>query len=375
MSKQLYLRKGDMFTVTNDVAMDIHEQLPPGVYVIGNAPFIGYYFEIAQPFQLPPKFYGELPKTAERIVNTYGDRLKTQAKPTGVLLRGEKGGGKTLLAKKVAADLNLPVILVNVPFADDDFKSILASIGPAVVIFDEFEKVYNDKGAQNSILTLLDGVYPSQCLFFIIVNDEHKLTDALLNRPGRLFYSLEYKGLSNEFITDYCKDKLINQSHITSVLTVTAFFVNFNFDMLQGLIEEMNRYGEPANEAVKFLNIKAEMFRAYEMYDINVTYQGKAIPIRKGQERIKGHPFSKSHLTLSLNPTAKQRQTYMKGVETYLSLNQDQVSRIDQEKEQYVYSLNGFEVTFTRNGDNAWSMDSGYGPSRQVMNGEGYYDD
>ena len=362
-----------MYTITSDAAMDIHEELPPGNYVINHAQFIGYYFEVAKPFQLPPKFYGELSKTSERIINTYADRLKTQAKPTGVLLRGEKGGGKTLLAKKVASELNLPVILINIPFHDDDFKGILASLGPAVVIFDEFEKVYYEKNAQNAILTLLDGVYPSQCLFFIIVNDEHKLTDALLNRPGRLFYSLEYKGLSNEFITDYCKDKLLNQNHITSVLTVTAFFVNFNFDMLQGLIEEMNRYGEPAHEAVKFLNIKAEMFRAYEMYDVTVTYNGKEVPLLKGQERMKGHPFSKSYFSLSLAPTAKQRQSFMKGISTYLSLNQDQVSRIDQEKEQYVYTIDNFEITFTRNGDNAWRMDTGYGPSRHVSSED--YDD
>ena len=373
MSKQLYVRIGKLFTVTNDVAMDIHDQLPVGNYVIGNAPYIGYYFEMAEPFQLPPKYYGELPSTATRICNTYADRLKLQNKPTGVLLRGEKGGGKTLLAKKVAADLKLPTILINSPFSDDGFKSVLAAIGPSVVIFDEFEKVYGDQSDQNAILTLLDGVYPSQCLFFIIVNDEYKLTDALVNRPGRLFYSLEYKGLSNEFITDYCKDKLKNQAHLTSVLTVTAFFTNFNFDMLQGLIEEMNRYGESANEAVKYLNIKAEILRSYDMFDVTVTHQGRDVPLRKGMERLKGHPLGKPYITLCLVPTPKQRSTYLKGATTYLTLSQDHVTKVDQEKEQFIYQSDGYEITFTKNGNNSWNLDAGYGPSRPGAPSESEY--
>ena len=375
MSKQLYLRKGDMFTITNDTATEIHENLPPGVYVVGNAPFVGYYFEEAQPFELPPKFYGELPKTCERIISTYADRLKNQGKPTGVLLRGEKGGGKTLLAKKVANDLGLPVILVNHSFHDDDFKAVISNLGPSVIIFDEFEKVYDDKSAQNAILTLLDGVYASQCLFFVIVNDEYKLTDALLNRPGRLFYSLEYKGLTNQFITDYCEDKLKNKNHITSVLTVVAFFVNFNFDMLQGLVEEMNRYGEPAHEAVKFLNIRAEIFRAHDMFDVEVTYKGHKIPVTKGQERMKGHPFAKSYITLTLAPTPKQRSGVMKGVTTYIQLVQDMVSTVDQENEKFVYTTGEFQVSFTKNGDSGWRLDSGYGPSRPGLSGVEAFDD
>lgn len=366
-AKEFFIRRGNKFIITDEVSTEIHDVLPGGNYMVGVSDTLGYFYEQAQPFELPPKYYGEITAVGERIRNTYLDRLK-QGKPTGVLLRGEKGGGKTLLAKKLATDLardlGLPTVMVNVPFYDDDFKGMLAGLGPSVVIFDEFEKVYSEKPRQEELLTLLDGVFNAKSLFFVIVNDEYKLTDALMNRPGRLFYSLEYKGLSSEFITDYCKDKLTNQAHLTSVLTVTAFFVNFNFDMLQGLVEEMNRYNEPAHEAVKFLNCKAEIFRAHEMFDVEVIVKGQKIPVVKGQERAKGHPFGKSYLTLSLDPTPKQRQGIMKGLSTYMSLTQDMVTGVDQENEKFTYTNGPFEITFTRNGNSGWNLEGEAGPSR-----------
>ena len=74
------------------------------------------------------------------------------------------------------------------------------------------------------------------------------------NRPGRIFYSINYKGLEQSFILEYCRDNLLDQSHCESVARIGSIFPSLNFDTLKALVEEMNRYGESPDEALQMLN-------------------------------------------------------------------------------------------------------------------------
>ena len=120
--------------------------------------------ETIESFTIDYKIYGDVYKSVDRIYNTFTDRDSS----TGVLLVGEKGSGKTLLSKLLiikAAEQQLPCIIINSPWTGDKFNQLIQNIQqPCVVLFDEFEKVYEEKD-QNSILTLLDGVYPSKIVF------------------------------------------------------------------------------------------------------------------------------------------------------------------------------------------------------------------
>jgi hypothetical protein len=40
------------------------------------------------------------------------------------------------------------------------------------------------------------------------VNDKFKVNQHMRNRPGRIFYMIEYKGLDKQFIREYCQDRL-----------------------------------------------------------------------------------------------------------------------------------------------------------------------
>jgi hypothetical protein len=147
---------------------------------------------------------------------------------------------------------------------------------PTVILFDEFEKVY-DKDDQEKMLTLLDGVYPSKKLFVLTCNDKWRVDSHMRNRPGRIFYSLDFKGLEQDFIMEYCADNLDNADHITSVCRVAAMFDQFNFDMLQALVEEMNRYSESPSQAMKMLNAKPE-FGGDSKYKVSLQIKGLDIP-------------------------------------------------------------------------------------------------
>lgn len=269
--KTMFIKRGTAFSPTDDSNLDIHDKLPVGTYLIKRAPFDGpLYFDRVPDFTLPEKLYGDTIKHSERILSTF----RTRTNSTGVLLAGEKGSGKTLLSKHLSVTSGLPVILVNDPWSGDIFNTLVASLQQeAVFVFDEFEKVYRDQGDQEGLLTLLDGFFATKKLFILTCNDIYKVNEHLKNRPGRLFYFIKYRGLSVEFVKEYCEDKLVNKSNIDSVCNLSMLFEEFNFDMLASIVEEMNRYGEDAHEAVKILNVQPDSYSQYGEFVVKIQSQ------------------------------------------------------------------------------------------------------
>ena len=233
---------------------------------------------------------------------------------TGALLVGEKGSGKTLLAMKIAMDaqtLGWPTILVNSAYGGEGFMSFIQSIDmPCIILFDEFEKVYADKSRSINSLsnsdsdarfpqgkpgwptTLLNGVYASKKLFLLTANDRWKISPYLKNRPGRIHYMIGFEGLDEDFIREYCSDNLSNPAHIQGVVNLAYLFEHFNFDMLQALIEEMNRYGESAQDAVKLLNINAFEDSYGSSYTVTASKNGKTVEVHQRYQKLDQNPLT-----------------------------------------------------------------------------------
>lgn len=241
--------------VPSNTTFSVDEMLLPGVYSVGFDEMKKQFFLTKiKSFNQTGKIYGDAEKRAERILNTFDDRSNS----TGVLLSGVKGSGKTLLTKLISIEAErkgYPTILVNESFYGEEFNNFISFIKQeCVVLFDEFEKTYEwDK--QQKLLTILDGTYNSKKLFLLTVNDSSKLEENLDNRPGRIFYNFNYDGIEEKFIREYCNDTLNNKQHIDDVCKVAGLFSDFNFDMLQSLVEEMNRYNETASECMSIMNI------------------------------------------------------------------------------------------------------------------------
>jgi len=257
-STSLYLKQGKIFRVTDKEELDIHESLPTATYTVGFNDCAGeFYLEKIEPFSIPKKLYGNPERRGDRILRTFHDRKGS----TGVVLSGEKGSGKTLLAKyisKVAAERDgIVTLVINEPWCGETFNQFLQMIQqPAVVIFDEFEKVYNCYEKKKQMLTLLDGVYSSQKLFILTCNDKWSLDVNMRNRPGRIFYMIDYNGLDIAFIQDYCEENLSSKEHIPQIVAISKMFMAFNFDMLKAMVEEMNRYNESPIDVLELLNVQ-----------------------------------------------------------------------------------------------------------------------
>lgn len=268
-----FLRNGNTWKVASEEAMDLHRTLPAGNYTIKEDMFGNMFLEMVDSFPEPSKLYGDTTKNATKILNTFMERTSS----TGVMLNGEKGSGKTLLAKilsmRAASSFGIPTIIINQPWVGDRFNKFLQDIEqPCVVLFDEFEKVY-DNEHQEAALTLLDGVFPSKKLFIITCNDKWRVNEHMRNRPGRIYYMLDFKGLDAAFIREYCEDNLKAKEHIDRVVNIAAMFGAFNFDMLKALVEEMNRYDESPAEALQMLNAKPE-YASNDTFDVVMSVLG-----------------------------------------------------------------------------------------------------
>ena len=274
-----FLKSGNTFRVSSKEALDLHDLLPAGNYVVKEMPMDGpLYLEMIDSFEIKGKRYGDLDKNTDRILNTFMDRSAS----TGVMLAGEKGSGKSLLAKNLAiegaARLNIPCIVINAPWVGDKFNAFMQTIEqPCMVLFDEFEKVY-DAEDQEKALTLLDGVFPSKKLFVLTCNDKWRIDSHMRNRPGRLFYMLDYKGLDANFITEYCNDNLKKELllHTEKLCQIASLFAQFNFDMLKATVEEMNRYNETPEDALRMLNVKPE-FDSGNKFNMKVIKDGEEV--------------------------------------------------------------------------------------------------
>ncbi len=287
-----FFRSGNDFTARADGSVDIFDQLPAKTFTVKKNEFTGeLYFQIIPDLEVPSKIYGTSPQeNVNRIINTFNDRYNN-SKSTGVLLTGDKGSGKTLLTKILATDmitLGHPVIVINEPWCGQKFNELIGSINqPAMVLFDEFEKVYDEED-QQSLLTLLDGTINSSKLF-VMTSNSRNINEFLTNRPGRIYYTFEYHGLNAEFVEEYARDKLKNQSNISTIKAVHSAFSSFTFDMLATIVEEMNRYDEDAFTAVSYLNI--DVANEKVSYDVHVVYNGEMIPNNYYPKYINRNPL------------------------------------------------------------------------------------
>jgi energy-coupling factor transporter ATP-binding protein EcfA2 len=254
----------------------IREDLPVGTYSIQVHPTSGSLFlRHEDNMVIPEKIYGKNSGYSARIIRMFE---RNDKKNTGVMLVGEKGAGKTLLAKQISSILrgkNISTYIVNSALHGPSFNAFLSSIPRGLVLFDEMEKVY-DKEDQESLLTTFDGTVQTTHLMIVAANDKWALDRNFENRPGRLHYWIEYKGIDSEAIEEYCTDHLNQKNEIPKIVSLAEYLGMFTFDMLVSLVREMNIQELPTEEAMDILNIREDSWHKSH-YSHTVKCEGQDI--------------------------------------------------------------------------------------------------
>jgi cell division protease FtsH len=155
----------------------------------------------------------EVKDEVKEIIEYLKDPIKFQKlggrPPKGVLLYGEPGVGKTLLAKAIAGEAHVPFISIS----GSDFVEMFVGVGaarvrdlfetakkhaPCIIFIDEIDAVGRTRGALNlggghdereqtlnQLLVEMDGFDTSEGIIVIAATNRPDILDPALLRPGR----------------------------------------------------------------------------------------------------------------------------------------------------------------------------------------------
>lgn len=204
-------------------------------------------------------------------------------------------------------------------------------------------------------------------LFIFTCNDDNNISDLMKNRPGRVYYKLEFKGINDKAIEEYCEEKLINKKYLSQIFSIKKMIKDFTFDILQTIVEEVNRYDETPLDAVKMLNVTPQSL--YTRYSISV-------------KPLQGQKIINYEKTIWMNPLSSDEESvWIKRYGTELNIDDEDSERkiisdiaindddddeedndekttdyviisletlISTNKNTYVYNSGGYQITLTK---------------------------
>lgn len=271
------IRTNNSYKVYED-DMETMDLLPSLYFSLGYDPNVGFFLKETNPLELGvPKLYGDSEAKTDNLLN----KFKLINRNLGVMLSGKKGAGKSLFVRLLcnkAVAANIPVIFIKRFYSG--IANFLEKIDQGVlVVFDEFDKVFHSFQQQNTLLTLLDGVSAGKKLFVITCNDTNRMSEFLLDRPGRIHYHFKFDNPSVEEVTLYLKDNVLPeyQSEVETVLRNHIAY-SFSYDVLRAIVFELNN-------GLKFTELLDDLNASVDVRDFDIlAYDGDkpvyAIPHR-----------------------------------------------------------------------------------------------
>lgn len=111
------------------------------------------------------------------------------------MLSGIKGTGKTVMAKVIAKNSNLPIIVVDEDYPTGRINDFFRKFEtPVTIIFDEVDKHWDTE----DLLGWLDGVQTNaKKLVLFTCNNEDRVNDYLKDRCSRVRYIRHFEANDN----------------------------------------------------------------------------------------------------------------------------------------------------------------------------------
>ena len=218
-------------------------------------------FKTAPDFSMQKKIY-ETPEDTRFIGKVLNYYNKSEEGTTGVMLSGLKGSGKTVTAKSIALQSNLPIILIDKGFRPSMFIKLFNRLSDTEVcfIFDEIDKIGEDYD-DDYLLKILDGANSSgKKLVLCTCNDIDDINEYLLDRCSRIRYWREFDELSASMIQSILEDKLNDKDEIKPLTDfIIENFAVISFDNIASFVDEVNEYPTTTfEELFKDMNLSSK---------------------------------------------------------------------------------------------------------------------
>lgn len=265
---------GAKYMIYDDYVMT-YKELPAKTFRAAFNKMTGPYLVEAPNLSVKEKAYGGYDTKVEKVMKRFGEFNRS----LGVILSGKKGIGKSFFTRMMAdkaVKSGMPVIIIDGAFPG--LVQFIDSIEQEVmVLFDEFDKTFVgldddgdcDTSIQNSLLSMFDGISQGKKLFVITCNEIDRLSEYLVNRPGRFHFHFRFLYPSADEVAEYLHDKL-NEKYWDEIAAVVSFTqrTNLNYDCLRAIATELNA-GESFESAIADLNI---LNTDRLLYDIEVMF-------------------------------------------------------------------------------------------------------
>lgn len=345
------IKVGQEYKLTEDNC-SISTKLEPNIYILDFNSMTGEFFLIKQmfsKFKLPSKLYGNANEITDRIIKTYYRKNQKM----GVLLHGEKGTGKSIISKQIVNRLSntIPVIIIKDFFKDSTaLENFLNELNTPIIVFiDEFEKIYYNIEHQNTMLSIMDGTGQSDILFLLTSNGE-TLNNYLINRPGRIYYSIKFDGLDESTINSVIDDILVNPQYKDLIHRMCTIIGVINFDMLVAIIDEVNNNSlTDLNDLFYYLNIEP----ARETYQILIEskhYKGAGFILEGRQENplMKGFKYSDYFEDITNNKHQDYQDSKGESIYANISIMPHEIDNLKITKESISFENEDYVIIFKK---------------------------
>ncbi len=211
--------------------------------------------------------------------------------PHGVMLYGDPGVGKTMMAKAMMHDMNRPVYVLRKVQADNAFLKLISAVfekaaenAPAVILLDDLDKFQAGPGSMNEFAAVqagIDSVKDKEVLVVATVNNMGVLPSALY-RHGRFDRKIEVSLPSIEdsavIISRYLAGKKVSGD--VNMKTVAKLLDGYTCAALDSILNEAGMFaGYEGKDEICMADIVSAVLA--DIHDIDNT---AALPAKQKTE-------------------------------------------------------------------------------------------